>query len=355
MEGKYLPIGTVCTLKNTSKKYMIISYFSVEYNNIMKMYDYKGCVYPEGLLLPSQSLSFNHSDIMFINYDGFKNEQFDVLNENLKRKNEFGVEEEHAVLKNFKFDENGVVIFDPTVETNVETIEDDEKNQFNPFRVKNSEPAAKDANSTIFDKASFDENGVVKGGFAIPKYEFDENGVVIKDNTKLIEQAASGKPAPSGQYEFDENGVVIKDNSVKGVAPRKGRFEFDENGVVIKDNSIAEIPKGSGRYEFDENGVVIKDNSVEAPKGSGRYEFDENGVVIKDNSVEAPKGSGRYEFDENGVVIKDNSVEAPKGSGRYEFDENGVVIKDNSVAPKSTTRYEFDENGVVIKDNSKEE
>ena len=51
MIDKYLPIGTVCTLKGNNKKVMVIGFFSVEYNGNIKMYDYQGCSYPEGILL----------------------------------------------------------------------------------------------------------------------------------------------------------------------------------------------------------------------------------------------------------------------------------------------------------------
>ncbi len=217
MEEKYLPIGTVCTIKNSNKKVMIMSYFSIEYNNSAVMYDYKGCVYPEGLLLPSQAVSFNHDDIVSVDFLGYKNNDFEVFNNNLNRKNETApVETDQAVIKNFQFDENGVVIFDPTVPQK-ETVEPIKEEKIeNPFQV--TETVTKEANT---------ENNVFNG-----KYKFDENGVVIEDNNVTTNTNASA-------YTFDENGFVVSDNTVakKEETPSTDtKYKFDENGVVIGEN-----------------------------------------------------------------------------------------------------------------------
>ncbi len=82
---KYLPIGTVCTIKNHQKKVMIVGVFSVEYNGTVKMYDYRGCDYPEGLLLSNKMLSFNHSDIENIVYMGYKDEFYETFNHNITK------------------------------------------------------------------------------------------------------------------------------------------------------------------------------------------------------------------------------------------------------------------------------
>ena len=42
MPSKYLPLGSIVKLKNSDKKLMIIGYYSLEYNNSVKIYDYEG-------------------------------------------------------------------------------------------------------------------------------------------------------------------------------------------------------------------------------------------------------------------------------------------------------------------------
>ena len=59
MEEKYLPIGSIVTVKDINKKLMIIGYYSLEYKNSVKLYDYVGCSYPEGMLLKNNTFSFN--------------------------------------------------------------------------------------------------------------------------------------------------------------------------------------------------------------------------------------------------------------------------------------------------------
>ena len=60
---KYLPIGSVIILKDAKKRIMITGYASVDMSKKDKVYDYIGCMYPEGVISTEQSLLFNHSDI----------------------------------------------------------------------------------------------------------------------------------------------------------------------------------------------------------------------------------------------------------------------------------------------------
>lgn len=115
MEGKYLPIGSIVKLNDNNKKMMIIGYYSLKYQNSVKIYDYCGCVYPEGMLLSNNLFSFNHQDIAEVLFIGFKSEEYDVLNGILQEPsvdNSKITKKENFV--NFKYDDNGVVIYDET-------------------------------------------------------------------------------------------------------------------------------------------------------------------------------------------------------------------------------------------------
>ena len=74
MKEKFLPIGTICTLKNKNKKIIIVGYFSIKYNGDAVIYDYSGLDYPAGLLSNS-FYHFNHSDINSIDYLGYESEE----------------------------------------------------------------------------------------------------------------------------------------------------------------------------------------------------------------------------------------------------------------------------------------
>lgn len=293
MENKYLPIGTVCTLKNNNKKIMIISYFSLEYNGNVKMYDYKGCVYPEGLLLPSQALSFNHDDIENIEYIGYKNEQYEVLNNTLNRGEQEDVEfEKTAVMSNFKFDENGVVVFDGNVEETNEVVNDNvlTTSNFNPFKAETNYAADDQTNNNIF--------------------KFDENGVVISDDTVN----ENNEVQSTSRYQFDENGFVIGEiDNIEEKIENNSNIQFDENGIVISDGTVTENNEiqSTPKYEFDENGTIISDGKTVLelkPANMPSYKFDENGTVIEDETVsnqQPEQLTSNIQFDENGFVISE--------------------------------------------------
>ena len=78
---KYLPVGTVCLLKNATKKIMITG-FLIKNNLDGNMYDYIGCLYPEGVITSNKTLLFNHEQIERVLYKGYVNEdEIDVKKE----------------------------------------------------------------------------------------------------------------------------------------------------------------------------------------------------------------------------------------------------------------------------------
>lgn len=72
---KYLPIGTVVLLKNAQKRMMITGFCCADEENPDKMYDYIGCLYPEGLISSENNLLFDHDQIGQIFALGFKDEE----------------------------------------------------------------------------------------------------------------------------------------------------------------------------------------------------------------------------------------------------------------------------------------
>ncbi|HIS38952.1 MAG TPA: DUF4176 domain-containing protein [Candidatus Onthousia faecavium] len=60
---KYLPIGTVVLLKGGKKRVMITGFCCTDKNNNDKVYDYVGCLYPEGVITSDKNLLFDHSQI----------------------------------------------------------------------------------------------------------------------------------------------------------------------------------------------------------------------------------------------------------------------------------------------------
>ena len=63
MREKFLPIGTVVLLKGGRKRAMITGFCSVAQENPEKIYDYSGCVYPEGYLSSNQVCLFDEEKV----------------------------------------------------------------------------------------------------------------------------------------------------------------------------------------------------------------------------------------------------------------------------------------------------
>lgn len=83
MKEKYLPLGTVVLLKEAKKRIMIIGYAAkAEESN--KLYDYIGCLYPEGVVSSDKNLLFNHDKIEKVFHKGYKDDEAIEFNAKLK-------------------------------------------------------------------------------------------------------------------------------------------------------------------------------------------------------------------------------------------------------------------------------
>lgn len=83
-KSEILPIGTVCTLKNMKKKIMIIGYLSRLQKLPNKIYDYLGCLYPEGIISTDKSLLFNRIDIEKVIFKGPVDEEYKDLTDKIE-------------------------------------------------------------------------------------------------------------------------------------------------------------------------------------------------------------------------------------------------------------------------------
>lgn len=83
MDKKYLPIGSVVMLKEGRKNLMITGFCMIDKNDNDKMYDYCGCLHPEGLLDTEKVALFNHEQIEKVWYLGYKNEEEILFKEKL--------------------------------------------------------------------------------------------------------------------------------------------------------------------------------------------------------------------------------------------------------------------------------
>ena len=80
---KYLPIGTVVMLKGGKKRAMITGFCAIAGEDKTKMFDYSGCLYPEGFISSSQTLLFNHEQLEKIYYLGLVDEEEKLFKQRL--------------------------------------------------------------------------------------------------------------------------------------------------------------------------------------------------------------------------------------------------------------------------------
>ena len=81
---KFLPIGSVVMLKKAYKKLMIVGYTPVNLDKKDKIYDYLGCIYPEGMIVTDYNIMFNHNDIDVIYAVGMMDEDTKEFLEEIK-------------------------------------------------------------------------------------------------------------------------------------------------------------------------------------------------------------------------------------------------------------------------------
>ena len=70
MINQLLPVGSVITLKNATKK-LLIAGITVENESDGKMYDYIGVPFPEGYIDSETMFLFYHKDIETVNFIGY--------------------------------------------------------------------------------------------------------------------------------------------------------------------------------------------------------------------------------------------------------------------------------------------
>lgn len=77
MKDKFLPIGTVVILEGATKKVMIVGYKPT--SDTGDVYDYIGCLYPEGIVTTDQHLVFNYEQIKRVFHKGYSDDECAAL------------------------------------------------------------------------------------------------------------------------------------------------------------------------------------------------------------------------------------------------------------------------------------
>lgn len=71
---RLLPLGTIVKLKEETDKIMIVSRLVRKERN-GEIFDYCGCLVPQGIQNPNNVVIFNHEDVNRLLFIGFQDEQ----------------------------------------------------------------------------------------------------------------------------------------------------------------------------------------------------------------------------------------------------------------------------------------
>ncbi len=83
VQEKYLPVGTVVLLKEGTKRVMITGFCTMEEGKTDTIYDYCGCLYPEGFISMDKNLLFNHDQIARVDHMGLVDDEEKAFKEKL--------------------------------------------------------------------------------------------------------------------------------------------------------------------------------------------------------------------------------------------------------------------------------
>ncbi|MDR1002734.1 MAG: DUF4176 domain-containing protein [Oscillospiraceae bacterium] len=85
-DKKYLPIGSVVLLKGGQKRVMIYGRLQRQVSN-EAVWDYIGCLYPEGNISEEYTFLFNHGQIDTVYFIGFQDGEELEFKKRLEEKN----------------------------------------------------------------------------------------------------------------------------------------------------------------------------------------------------------------------------------------------------------------------------
>lgn len=215
MKDKYLPIGSIVDIHDTNKSVMIVGYYAIKYQNVVKMYDYMGVSYPEGTLLDG-TFAFNHEDIIKVLFEGYRNASFDVLNKNMLNQNDQNTNEfnKNDNFVNVKYDDNGVVAYEEYCDSkSVAELVQLLKNRSvkNPFETADTIDVAPSA-VPIIEQGTTKESSDSKA--AIDKQNIEDNLNIVLEKEEEQKDAAEEMETVKIEipnYKFTEDGIIFND------------------------------------------------------------------------------------------------------------------------------------------------
>ncbi len=178
MENEYLPIGSVVLLKNANKRVMITGFYvSSQEVNSDKVYDYVGCLYPEGVISSSQNLVFNNDQISQIVFVGYRDIEEQLFKENLVK----SIKEKNNKKDNEKIEKKEEMEIPVEEEKEIEEMEtpvEEEKEIEEMETLFDEQPELNEMETSFSNDLNIEEDGIL----------FDKDSKIDDIETPLDEE-----------------------------------------------------------------------------------------------------------------------------------------------------------------------
>lgn len=208
---KFLPLGTVVMLKGASKRLMVTGFCTMaaeEADGVM--YDYSGCMYPEGVISSDQTALFNHDQIEKIYHMGLVDQEekdFKIKLNQLLYANSPVAESAPQAIR----EQEGVVPVVPSAPAPVQpVVETPIATPVTPSQPVEApvppigpglpgyvQPVVESPVAPVTPVESVSTNG----------FQFDANGNVIAAPSAPVQPVEQQQPV-TPNFQFDENGTV---------------------------------------------------------------------------------------------------------------------------------------------------
>ena len=84
MKDNLLPIGTVIGAKETKNMFLIVGFYGTDATDNNKLYDYICYTYPEGFMTKDEIFLLNIEDVDRVYYMGYKSEEHEKFEKEIK-------------------------------------------------------------------------------------------------------------------------------------------------------------------------------------------------------------------------------------------------------------------------------
>ena len=147
MLDKYLPVGSIVLLTGGTKRLMITGYCMQTEERPGVIYDYSGCLYPEGVIRSDVTSVFNHDQIERVDFVGFTDDEGKTFTDELS--NKLKDVQEHNKYINEQDEEEEENLLALNVLNDIGTEEDEEEEDEDDIIVTDDDD---DEESVLFDE-----------------------------------------------------------------------------------------------------------------------------------------------------------------------------------------------------------